>query len=620
MLIFSASGMCEEPLVIESNCDRTPTQEWHIDTAIYQGDVDYVKKTIHRHSPKAVVTRLLNRFEVYSKLSREQLLIGKYLVEMGADPNARLSSCTKGQPSSPVVSGYRFLDTDNNLQFALYLLEKGLQPTAELAINTIRSTAPSDYNQDGYPQILERARLLLDAYVKHGLLKQGKVDFANVAAPFRYVSDPRRDAYRSFIGELLSKDILNPDSPLFGANRPYEAKLFLEHGGNPAAVNDKGETPLHFAVRQRDPVPLVWAMLAHGNRGKFTAKQLESAAALSNDYLVKKMIHGIETKSATLLVKDVPHFSKEEIRAPDFYKHAMGVIEQDGVKAYYGLATDPAEPEYNFVYMIFENHSGQWIKPGFTLLAGPPDGDPQSGFTRFLFSPIPSSDARHPLSSGLLKIDGGWTYQLSLETERPQPLLQKYMQQRSGDQAMPGIYKPEPFKDEMESKATLKFLGLKNDIGFELDDITKRACGDHPQSSLTRYRYRNDDVYMFHSNCTDWGGDGTFGKNFLALFRLDKEGNAIWLLRSDRQKGLYGFLEPYIGRYGSGGTVTDLDLDGNVELPVLQNGGLSSSADMFEIVDGGLKSFYHIDSWSEGEPCSESESAIGLPFQDCVPW
>lgn len=295
-------------------------------------------------------------------------------------------------------------------------------------------------------------------------------------------------------------------------------------------------------------------------------------------------------------------------------------MEQDGVKAYYGLVSvsDSPEPEFNYFYMIFENHSGRWLNPGFTLLASPPEGDPQSGFTRFLFSPIPSSDARHPLAV-IMYVDADWRYDISLEIEHVEPLLQKYMQMRSeGDQTqLEGIYKQEPFRDEMESKMILKFLGLTNDIGFEFDELTQRACLNQPAVSLTRYRYGDDDVYMIHSNCTDWGGDGTFGKNFLALFRLDKNDEPVWLMRSDRQKEPFGYLIPDVGSYGGGNTITDLDQDGNVELAILQSGGVSSTEDMFELVDGALQSFYHVNSHSEGEASSEADCSAGPPFQDC---
>ena len=618
LLVFSSQATCGETFEIKA--DYCPGEaylpDWKLQTAIFDGDVEYIKKAIHPRSPKEKVTHLLEDLLV-KPMTQERVLIGKYLVEMGADPNARVLSCNKGQASSPVVPGHILINSDINLQFGIYLLENGLKPTAELAISTIRSTHPNEFNRKGYSQVIERSRILMDAYVKHGLLKQGKVDYANVAAPFRVVSDAQRNVYRSYIGELLSKGILDPDTPLFGAYRPYEAKLFLDHGGNPAATNNKGETPLHLAVvGGGDPVPLVWLFLAHGNREKFSTEQLESAAALSNNYLVKKLIRGDETATATLLVKDVPHLSKEDIRSPDFYKHAMGMIEQDGVKAYYGLVAEASEPNTSYFYMLFENQSGQWLKPGYTILGGSQNSNPEFGVSDFLSSPIASSGTHHPLSLGY-QIHSDWSYQISLEIDKPSPLLQKYLEvQPEGDQSIQeGIYKQIPLNDEIESKTVLKALNLKNGVGFAFDHITNWACGNKPSISLTKYHHLEDNIYIYRSDCFTWGGEGSEGSQFLTIFRLDSKGSVINLYTTTNNNDWE--LQGYI--LNKEFALSDLDLDGNPELSLMINMGVGGDEAWYEIEDGKLKNVLHIDSWEEGEG-SASECSVGYPFQDCQGW
>lgn len=257
IILFSDRGLCVESLVVKAHCAyQYSALERKANIAINQGDIEYIKREIRRNTPIDVKTRLLTEFELHPILTPEQLQIGKYLVEIGADPNAQYISCNEGMPSQPVVPGYRFINSESNLQFALFLLEKGLKPTHGLAIDTIRMVAPSYSNQNGHAQMARRAGLLLDAYVKHGLLEQGKVNFPSVAETFEYTSFPHLGRYQEFVAELLEKGILNPDTPLFHAKSGDEAKLFIAHGGNPAVLNADGETPLHIAVRAGN-VPVV---------------------------------------------------------------------------------------------------------------------------------------------------------------------------------------------------------------------------------------------------------------------------------------------------------------------------------------------------------------------------
>jgi len=583
--------------------------------------LENIRKLIPPTGAKELATLALSRLENQSKLTPEQLLIGKYLLSVGVDPNERVRVCHSGKSYGlnketlvPIITGFRATDTDSSTEFALFLLENGLQPTAQIAINMIRGLS-----QDRYQERIERSRIVMDAYVKHGLLEGGKIDFADILRYLKIESEPAGDAYHSLISELLDKGVLNPDSPLLEASTVDEVKLFLKHGGNPSATNNNGETALHLAVQKPDSIPLVWQLLSHGNRDKFTLQQLESAATLSKDYLVKKMINGVETKSITLVVKDVPLFSKKEIRSSSFYKHAMGMIEQDGVKAYYGLVAESSNPDNNYIYLLFENHSGKWSKPGFTLLGGPPGGDPEFGTSDFLYSPIPSSDIRYPLSFGY-QVKTGWVYRLSLEIEQPKPLLQKYLEMHDGgnQSGQDGIYNQIPFQDEMESKMIVKSLGLINDVGYDYDDLTNWACSNSPNVSLTKYHRTGDDIYIYRSDCFTWGGEGSSGKQLFSIFRLNSEGTPIDLYHNKADSNDINQLQDYITDRVL--ELTDLDLDGCPELSLTINSGVGAGEGVYEIKDGKLEFLIHLDSWEEGEADSASECSVGPPFQDCQGW
>lgn len=76
-------------------------------------------------------------------------------------------------------------------------------------------------------------------------------------------------------------------------------------------------------------------------------------------------------------------------------------------------------------------------------------------------------------------------------------------------------------------------LRLGTQHGLTLSEDTAGACGDKPTVRTFRFEAKGGSFAYYESDCTAWGGDGTYGARFVALYK--EEGTALLPVFSTRQ-------------------------------------------------------------------------------------
>ncbi|RMF18957.1 MAG: hypothetical protein D6761_01370 [Candidatus Dadabacteria bacterium] len=114
-------------------------------------------------------------------------------------------------------------------------------------------------------------------------------------------------------------------------------------------------------------------------------------------------------------------------------------------------------------------------------------------------------------------------------------------------------------------------IRLPSRYGFTFDDVTKRACNDKPAVHSIEYTIGATKFIALESSCTHWTGDGRAGKSFRILMKTA----ANMTVEICRQESCPGDFTPDFG--------ADVDSDGNPELSVYIDNGLSGEASIVEI-------------------------------------
>ncbi len=130
------------------------------------------------------------------------------------------------------------------------------------------------------------------------------------------------------------------------------------------------------------------------------------------------------------------------------------------------------------------------------------------------------------------------------------------------------------------------------------------ACGDGPRLQAFRATSPSRTLILYEETCLDWGGDGTSGSEFFALYdKVDSALRPLYLTRrrsKDPEAADYGvvqFLE-FEPRF-----VMDVDGNGWPEMILTESAGVSGETKVVEFRKDGYNEIRTVRFNEEGEPC-----------------
>jgi len=319
----------------------------------------------------------------------------------------------------------------------------------------------------------------------------------------------------------------------------------------------------------------------------------------------------------------IPEYSKEFIQSKDFYTHAIGTLEKDGVQGSYGFVTvDEMYGRMSHFYMFFENKSDAWVKVGFSIKKDDKSSKEGPFDPRYLFTPIPPSGSRKVLSSSATGRHASFkdnkTYSISIYVEKLLSVLQIYLDMKYKG-LVHEVYKKSGVLLAEERDKLLNVLNLDNKVGFSFDSMTKMACGDRPVTSIEEYKLSKDNIYIYSSSCTLWGGGVPRGKEYVSIFRFNGTNKEVLFHSNTGPSAETGGVGSFFDVNGQGNLyISDLDRDGNIEILLNVSTGYDSEEVLYEIVDGKLEKLLVENVYSEGEAFNAAECPAGEPFQNCT--